>query len=100
MIPKDGEFLLMYLVYLITLILIILGVMFKSNKKEFWIHLILFSLYTGFMIVVFSDEDSFSGGASLVVLFYGFVFPIIHILIYGGIKLMISIRKGIIKKGA
>lgn len=92
MIPTDSEFSMLYFFYGITLILIFCGLIFTSNKKEFWCHLIFYSLYTGFMVYVFSDKENFSGGNSLVVLFYGFVFPILHLIIYGIIKLINYIR--------
>ena len=93
MIPTDGEFSMLYLVYGIVLILILCGLFFTTNKKEFWAHLIFYALYTGLMIYVFSDKENFSGGGSLVVLFYGFIFPISHLIIYGTIKVIKSIRK-------
>lgn len=93
MIPTDSEFTMLYLFYGITLISILCGLLFTPNEKEFWGHLAFYSLYTGLMIYVFSDKESFSGGGSLVVLLYGFVFPISHFIIYGIVKLMKSVRK-------
>lgn len=87
MILINSEFSILYLLYVITLILIVCGLIFTSNKKEFWYHLIIYSLYTGLMIYVFSDKENFKYGNSLVILFYGFVFPICHLIIYGIIKL-------------
>lgn len=92
MIPADNEFSMLYFLYGITLILILYGLIFTSNKREFWGHLIFYSLYTGFMIYVFTDKENFSGGNSLVVLFYGLAFPILHLIIYGIIKLITSVR--------
>ncbi|WP_299315274.1 hypothetical protein [uncultured Aquimarina sp.] len=93
MIPTDSEFSMLYIAYAIVLILIVFGLFFKSNKKEFWIHLIFYSLYAGLMIYVFSEKENFQGGGSLVVLFYGFIFPILHLVIYGIIKLIKYLRK-------
>ncbi len=86
MIPLDSEFSMLYFLYGITLILILCGLFSTSNKKEFRYHLIFYSLYTGLMIYVFNDKENFSGGGSLVVLFYGFMFPIFHLIVYGIVK--------------
>ena len=93
MIPTDSEFSMLYFVYGVVLILILCGLFFTTNKKEFWVNLIFYSLYAGLMIYVFSDKENFSGGGSLVVLFYGFVFPTLHLIIYGIIKLIKSVRE-------
>ncbi|WP_298321329.1 hypothetical protein [uncultured Aquimarina sp.] len=93
MIPTDSEFSMLYVLYGITLILILCGLLFRPNRKEFWVHLLFYSLYAGLMIYVFSDKQNFSGGGSLVVLFYGFIFPISHLIIYGIIKLIKFVRK-------
>lgn len=98
MIPTDSGFSMLYFFYGITLILILCGLFFTSNKKEYLYHLIFYSIYTGLMIYVFSDKENFSGGGSLVVLFYGFVFPIFHLVIYGIIKLIKSLRKNKVRK--
>ncbi|CAL2103704.1 conserved membrane protein of unknown function [Tenacibaculum sp. 190130A14a] len=91
MIPTDSEFTRLYFIYGITLILILCGLIFKSNKKEYWCHFICYALYTAFMAYVFSDEENFSGGGSLVVLFYGLAFPVVHFIIYGIIRLIKSV---------
>ncbi len=93
MIPTGSGFSMLYFVYGIVLILIVFGLFFKSNKKEFWFHLVFYSLYAGLMIYVFSEKENFRGGGSLVVLFYGFIFPILHLVIYRIIKLIKYICK-------
>ncbi|AXP81921.1 hypothetical protein CJ739_2856 [Mariniflexile rhizosphaerae] len=92
MIPTDSEFSMLYFIYGITFTLILYGLFFTSKKKEFWYHLIFYSLYAGLMSYVFSDKENFSGGGSLVVLFYGFIFPVFHLIVYGIIKLIKLIR--------
>ena len=98
MIPTDSEFSMLYFFYGVILLLILYGLLFTPNNKEFRYHLIFYSLYAGFMVYVFNDKENFNGGASLVVLFYGFVFPIIHLLVYGIIKLIKYLRKNKTKK--
>lgn len=98
MIPTDSEFSMLYVIYGITLILIFCGLLFTPNRKKFWGHLVFYSLYTGFMVYIFSDKASFSGGNSLAVLFYGFLFPLIHLVIYGIVKLIKFIRKNKARK--
>ncbi|MBP9794172.1 MAG: hypothetical protein KBC56_09265 [Flavobacterium sp.] len=45
------------------------------------------------MFYIFLDEDNFKGGNSLAVLFYGGIFVVTHIIIYGVIELITSFRK-------
>lgn len=90
MIPTDSEFSMMYLIYGIVFLLILLGLRFKQ-KRVFYLHLFVFLLYTAFMIYIFSDEENFKGGGSLVVLFYGILFPIVHLCIYGIIQIIKAI---------
>lgn len=90
MIPTDSEFSIMYLIYGIVFLLILLGLWFRQ-KRVFYIHLFVFLLYTAFMIYSFSDDENFKGGGSLVVLFYGILFPIVHLCIYGIIQIIKAI---------
>jgi hypothetical protein len=50
------------------------------------------------MIYIFSDEENFKGGGSLVVFFYGILFPIVHLCIYGIIQIIKAIVKNRAKK--
>jgi hypothetical protein len=93
MFPTDNEFSMLYFFYGVIIILILCGFLFTPNKKEFRFHLVLYTLYAGLMVYIFSDKENFSGGNSLVVLFYGFVFPVLHFIIYGIIKLIKSVQK-------
>ncbi len=91
MLPVDSEFLLLYFSYLTVFIYFILCFIF-SKKSVFKINLIVFSLYTLFMIYIFSNKDNFKGGNSLTILFYGGVFIILHVLIYGIFELFKSFK--------
>jgi hypothetical protein len=95
MIPTDSEFTMLYLLYGIVFLLIVLG-LFVTQKREYYIHLFVFIIYTSLMIYIFSDKENFKGGGSLVVLFYGILFPIVHLCIYG----IIQIIQAIVKKRA
>ena len=57
---------------------------FKSKDKVFyqW-NFLFFGIYLSFMIYVFSDEENFKYGNSLVILFYGGMFVVSHFLIIG-----------------
>ena len=90
MIPTDSEFSIMYLIYGIVFLLILLGLWLRHNRV-FYIHLFVFLIYTVFMIYIFSDYENFKGGGSLVVLFYGILFPISHLCIYGIIQIIKAI---------
>ena len=97
MIPTDSEFSMMYLIYGIVFLLILLGLWFKQ-RRVFYLHLFVFLLYTAFMIYVFSDGENFKGGGSLVVLFYGILFPVIHLCIYRIIQIIKAIVIKLAKK--
>ena len=97
MIPTEREFLMLYLIYGTVFVLILLGLWFRQ-KRVFYIHLVVFLGYTIFMIYIFSSEENFKGGGSLGVLFYGTLFPIVHVCIYGIIKIIHSIVKNKGKK--
>ncbi|QHI36360.1 hypothetical protein IMCC3317_17220 [Kordia antarctica] len=92
MITTDSDFVVLYFMYGIVLTLI-LFCLFFGNKKEYLIHLVIYLLYTIFMISIFTDKENFSSGGSLVVVFYGLVFPILHIIGYGITKFIKFIRK-------
>ncbi len=87
MIPTNSAFVVLYIIYVIVLILSILGLWFK-NTKEFAIHLFVYLLYTALMASIFNNEDYFKYGGSLAILFYGYLFPAIHFVIYGIIKIV------------
>lgn len=91
MLPTDSEFILLYVFYLVAFIYFLLGTL--SKKKRFKINLILFLIYTVFMGFVFWDKENFTGGGSLVVLFYGTIILFLHLFIYGIIEFIYSIKK-------
>ncbi len=97
MIPTDSEFMMLYLLYGIVFLLILIGLRFRQ-KRLFYIHLFVFIIYTAFMIYIFSDKENFKGGSSLVVLFYGILFPIVHLCIYATIQIIQTIVKNRAKK--
>ena len=93
MMPIDNEFLMLYALYLSILIVIIFA--FRSakyNRQAYW-HLFFYAVYTGLMISIFWDEKSFQNGNSLLVLFYGFVFPMLHFMIFAFIRIVKSFGK-------
>ena len=92
MIPTDSEFLVLYVIYGAILALILLGLRFRQ-KKVFYVHVFIFLLYTAFMFYLFMDKEHFKGGASLGVLFYGFLFTVLQVFIYGIIVLITSLTK-------
>ena len=93
MVPTDSEFLMLYMLYGITLCLIIIGLCLTSRKLEFGIHIIMFLFYSGLMLYVFSDKENFTGGGSLVILFYGILFPIVHLGVYGIVTIIRRLKK-------
>lgn len=93
MFPIDGEFLILYFTYVAMLISLLCGIAFTKKKTEFGLNLMLYLIYTSCVIYTFSDKSNFSGGNSLAVLFYGFALPIVHLLLYGLVKIIMLVLK-------
>lgn len=92
MFPTDSEYVLLYFVYFSVFIYFFLGLIF-TKKTLYKVNLTIFMAYFLFMLFIFFDEDNFKGGNSLAILFYGAIFVLIHIVIYGIIELIKSFRK-------
>jgi len=82
MIPIDPEFTILYLSYGALFLFLVSGLIYSKKKKTFSSNFILFSIYTGVLIYVFSDKENFKGGNSLFVLFLGGSFLVLHLIIY------------------
>lgn len=92
MFPTDSEYILLYFVYFSVFIYFFLGLIF-TKKPLYKVNLTIFMVYFLLMLYIFLDEDNFKGGNSLAVLFYGAIFVISHIIIYGVIELIKSFQK-------
>ena len=92
MFPTDSEFVLLYFVYFSVFIYSFLGLIF-TKRTIHKVNMTIFMVYFLLMLYIFLDEDNFKGGNSLAVLFYGGIFVVTHIIIYGVIKLITSFRK-------
>ena len=92
MFPTDSEYILLYFVYFSVFIYFFLGLIF-TKKTLYKVNLTIFMVYFLYMFYIFLDEDNFKGGNSLAILFYGAIFVIIHIVIYGIIELTKCFRK-------
>ena len=92
MFPTDSEYILLYFVYFSVFIYFILGLIF-TKKTIYKVNLTIFMVYFLYMLYIFLDEDNFKGGNSLAILFYGAIFVLTHIVIYGIIELIKSFRK-------
>lgn len=94
MLPTDSDFMTLYTTYFIMLAFLIIGVLTSKNKLFYKWNLGIFGIYLSIMIYVFSDSVNFKYGGSLVVLFVGGLFVVLHFIIIGLIKLF----KLVIKK--
>lgn len=92
MFPTDSEYILLYFVYFSVFIYFFLGLIF-TKKTIYKVNLTIFMVYFLYMLYIFLDEDNFKGGNSLAVLFYGAIFVLTQIVIYGIIELIKSFRK-------
>jgi hypothetical protein len=81
MLPIDSEFLLLYGTYLSMLIILVVGYQISKRKGMFRKNLISFFVYTLLMVFLFSNEENFKHGSSLMVLFLGALFILIHFLV-------------------
>jgi hypothetical protein len=91
MLPIDFEFGLLYFGYTSVFLFFIIAT-FLTKRKVYIINLMVFLIYTSFMIYVFLDAENFKYGNSLVVLFYGGVFLIAHIAVCILIEFIKAIR--------
>ena len=83
MFPTDDEeFLILYVVYIGLLLFLLLSTIFLKDNKGFKNNLVFFSIYTAIMLALFSNENNFKNGGSLVVLFYGGIFILLHLTIF------------------
>ena len=83
MFPTDNEeFLLLYAVYLGLFLILALGTFFSKKKIAFKNNLIFFLSYALIMALIFLNNDNFKHGSSLVVLFFGSFFVVLHLVIF------------------
>lgn len=95
MIPVNGDFRLLYFAYGLVFVILVGGILISENKKLFKRNLIVYFIYTGIMIFMFSDEENFKYGGSLVVLIYGAAFPIIHAVVFVLYKIYRELSKSL-----
>ena len=79
MIAWDIEFTVMYLLYGLAFIGLSLG-WFLKKSRAFRVHFIIYGCYTTFMIWLFLDPVNFKYGSSLVILYYGILFILVHLV--------------------
>ncbi len=91
MFPTDSEFTLLYFVYFSVFVYFFLGLIF-TKRPIHKVNLTVFMVYFLLMLYIFLDEDNFTGGNSLAVLFFGGIFVVAHIIIYGVIELIRSFQ--------
>ena len=82
MLPTDIEFTTLYIVYGIAFIFFVTGFFLFKKKRDLLKNFIFFITYTVLMIFIFTDKSNFEYGSSLVVLFYGGFFILLHLIIY------------------
>lgn len=94
MIPTDSEFTALYIAYIVMFLFLCFGLLSSKNKTFYKWNSLFYGIYLAIMIYVFSDSENFKYGNSLVVLFYGGIFVILHFIIIGLIKIYrIAIKK-------
>ncbi len=93
MLPIDNDFLMLYGLYLSILVLLTLGIQnIKFRAQAKW-HFISFALYSGLMVSIFMDPNSFENGNAQLVLFYGYVFPMLQFMIFALIQIVKSFKR-------
>ena len=93
MIPIDSEFITLYIVYGITFFSFITGFLLLEKKRDLLRNFIFYITYTALMIFIFIDKSNFEYGGSLVVLFYGTFFILLHLIIFLVRRLFLLILK-------
>jgi len=95
MLPTDIEFTTLYIVYGITFIFFVTGFFLFKKKRDLLKNFIFFITYTVLMIFIFTDKSNFEYDSSLVVLFYGGFFILLHLIIFILRRLFLLIFKKI-----
>ena len=93
MIPTDSEFTTLYISYLLMLMYLIFGLLKSKDKTFYKWNFLFFGIYLAIMIYIFSDSENFRYGNSLVVLFYGGIFVLLHFIIIGIVKIYKSVTE-------
>lgn len=78
MIPTSGEFFTLYIFYFGVLLFLIWGAFYSKSKKRFVSNIVLYGAYFSIMVYIFSDPENFKYGGGLSVLFFSWLFLIIH----------------------
>jgi len=92
MFPLDNEFVFLYCCYLVAILYF--GIQTQITKLQFYkYNLIILLIYTFWFLYLFLDENNFTGGGSLSMLFYPLFVLFVHIAIYGLFKLFFYFKK-------
>lgn len=93
MIPLESDFLMLYGLYISILVLLIIGIRSDKFRKQSVWHFVVFFIYSCLMITIFLDRNSFIGGNVSLVLYYGYIFPMLHFMVFALIRILKSFRK-------
>lgn len=93
MIPLSSDFLMLYGLYISILLLLILGIRSDKFRKQAVWHFVFYFLYSCLMFVIFLDPNSFIEGQTSLVLYYGYVFPMLHFMAFAIVQFFMSFRK-------
>lgn len=81
MLPFDKEFVLVYILNLLTLGVLLFGLIRTKRRKFFIVNLIVYIVYFLALASTFANGENFRYGGSLPILFYGAIFPLLHLLV-------------------
>lgn len=92
MFPTDSEFILLYIFYFLVFAYFLVGLLI-TKRNIFKINFRIYLFYSFFLLYIFSDQNNFTGGTSLMVLFLGGILIITHLFVYGMIEIVTQIKK-------
>jgi hypothetical protein len=80
---SDSDFLLLYGIYFAVLVSLICGYLFSKKYKIFFKNnLIVFLCYTFILFIPSFEKGIMKGGSSLFFIFYGWIFLLLHVVIF------------------
>jgi hypothetical protein len=84
----DAEAVSIYIAYFALLVVLICGIIFsKKNKSKFTKNLIFFIVYTAILFIPTFNPENMKGGSSLYFIFFGWIFLLLHLVIFVGVSI-------------
>lgn len=95
MIFSNSEFFMVFITYLIILVGLICGLTFSVKyKNRFKNNLLFFIFYTAVLFKPAANAENWKGGSSLYFIVFGWIFLLVHLVIF----IALTLRKYFVEK--